>query len=93
MPPDALFGAHLAPELEPIAKDLQGRIDATSAENEQLANDIGNQRDEVEALLRQLEATVQDLEGANETLGDIVDGQGLRQEVIDMQKDLNDSKL
>ena len=44
-------------------------------------------------MVRQLEVTVRDLEGANETLGDIIDGQGLRKEVVEIDDDLNGGKL
>lgn len=87
LPPSELYQAHLAPMLAPIQSELESRLRATQARNEQLAESIKEQRDEMEKLIVGLEAAVQDLDGANKVLDDAVDDD-LRNEVKEVQAEV-----
>jgi len=96
-----LYNAHLAPELEPIAKELEQKIEGLGRENEKFADQIRQQRAEIEALVRGLESAVKDIENANRVMGEGIKAQaqgsagGLKAEVLEMNQELKsvDSKL
>ena len=84
LPPDDIFGAHLAPQLAPVHAELQAQLRATRARNEELATDLARRRADIEALVGGLEAVVADLEGANRALDDALEDGSVRSEIREM---------
>lgn len=80
MPPTELYNAHLSPQLVLIQAELEERLKSTRARNEELLGLIIKEREEVESLVKGLEAVVRDLEGANEVLEPVVGG--VREEIM-----------
>lgn len=76
LPPERLYLAHLAPYLTETEKQLQAELNQTQTENEALALELQRQREEVEQLMAGLERVVSDLEMANVTMGEAIDGDG-----------------
>ena len=84
LPPQSLYLAHLAPYLASTQSQLETKLQAVQAENEQLAKGVERQRDEVERLVSGLEALVADLEGANAVMSDVIAGSEIRKEAMEM---------
>jgi kinetochore protein NNF1 len=61
---DELYTAHLIPFLQTASNELQGRLDATQQENQNIMRTIEVQRAEIEKLVAGLEGVVQDIEGS-----------------------------
>jgi len=59
-----LYKAHLTPYLQKVQATLNDKLEATHAQNAELAQTVQTQRVEIEQLLSQLESVVGDLEGA-----------------------------
>jgi kinetochore protein NNF1 len=98
LPPDDLLAAHLAPEFASIQSQLQARLTAIQARNAELAAQIRGQRSEVEQIVAGLEATMHDLEGANQVLEEAVesqgdDGKGLKNEVKELHAELGNTDV
>jgi kinetochore protein NNF1 len=72
LPPDRILAAHLHPALTAHQSQLNARLQTTQSQNAILHDEIQQQRDEIEELLAQLEATIGDVKGANAALADIV---------------------
>ena len=88
LPPEPLYRAHLAPYLASAEHDLQKELSEVQAENETLARGIQGQREQVEGLLRGLEAVVMDLEGANKVMGEVVEGGEMRRDTVGLDDEL-----
>lgn len=73
LPPTRLYLAHLAPYLAETEIELQAELKQIEAENENLAQGLQGQRDEVERLVAGLETVVRDLEAANEVMDGVVE--------------------
>ena len=58
------------------------------AENERLAKGIESQSDEVERLVSGLEAVIADLEGANGVMNEVVEGEEVRREAMEVESEI-----
>lgn len=76
LPAQEIITAHTAPILISQNSQLNAKIQTTSSQNASLMAEIREQREEIEALLRGLESTVGDLEGAGMLLGEEMEGKG-----------------
>ena len=54
----------------------------------QLAKGIEGQRDEVEKLVSGLEAVIADIEGANAVMGEVVEGEEVRKEALEVEGEI-----
>lgn len=88
LPPDELFRAHLTPHLEKTKGGLDGKVQATEAQNVELAQKIQAQRAEIERLLAGLETVVADVEGAATAATEYGDGNDLRKEAMQMDTEV-----
>ncbi|KAK1141972.1 hypothetical protein N8T08_008295 [Aspergillus melleus] len=82
--PDELYRAHLAPYLHETQTTLDLKIEATQAENAELAQRVQAQRIEIESLLSGLESVVSDLEGAAAAATQFCEENDLRKEALQM---------
>lgn len=69
--------AHLAPIYNQQETLLNTRIQTTASTNIHLAQEITQQREEIERLVSLVEALVNDLDGANEGMEGVEDGNGV----------------
>lgn len=67
---------------------LESELQTVQTENEQLAKGVEGQRDEVERLVSGLEALIADLEGANEVMGGLVEGEEMKKEAMEVESDI-----
>lgn len=81
LPPDVLLAAHLRPFLRAQTDALDARLHASQSKNVSLAEEIRQQRGEIEALVAGLEGVVQDLERAGGVLDEGVKRVGARGEL------------
>ncbi|KAL4870192.1 Nnf1-domain-containing protein [Aspergillus spectabilis] len=88
LPPDELFRAHLTPQLEKTKEVLDTRIQATDAQNLEMAQKVQAQRAEIERLLVSLETVVADVEGAAAALSEYGDANNLRREALQMDEEV-----
>ncbi|KAL4996295.1 Nnf1-domain-containing protein [Aspergillus recurvatus] len=88
LPPDELFRAHLTPQLENAKAVLDGKIQATEAENLELAQRVQAQRAEIERLLAGLETVVADVEGAAAAATEYGSKNNLRKEAMRMDEEI-----
>ena len=88
LPPTRLYLAHLAPYLAETEIELQAELKQIQAENENLAQGLRGQKDEVERLVAGLETVVRDLEAANEVMDGVVEGGEMRGELGEMESEL-----
>ncbi|KAI4187906.1 MAG: hypothetical protein LQ346_005417 [Caloplaca aetnensis] len=88
LPPERLFLAHLAPYLKQTESELESELKRLQFENEELVEGIQGQREEAEQLVGGLEALIEDLERANDIMGNEVDGNGVRKEVAGVEQEL-----
>ncbi|KAL4991605.1 Nnf1-domain-containing protein [Aspergillus falconensis] len=88
LPPDELFRAHLTPKLEKTKTALDGKIQATEAENLELAQRVQAQRAEIECLLAGLETVVADVEGAAAAAAEYGSENSLRKEAMLMDEEV-----
>lgn len=85
---DALYKAHLTPYLQEAQSILNGKLEATHAQNAELAGKIQAQRMEIESLLSSLESVVADVKGAAAAMEQFAEENDLRQEVIQMDQEV-----
>lgn len=85
---DELYKAHLTPYLREAQSVLETKLEATHAENAELAGKIQAQRSEIQALLSSLETVVTDLEGATAATEQFAKENDLRQEFIQMDQEI-----
>lgn len=88
LPPERLYLAHLAPYLTETEKELQVELNQTQNENEALALELQRQREEVEELMAGLERVVSDVEMANVTMGEAMEGEDLGREAREMEEEI-----
>ncbi|KKK23104.1 spindle pole protein [Aspergillus rambellii] len=88
LPPEELFKAHLTPHLEKSRQVLDAKIEATEAQNIELAQKVQGQRAEIERLLVGLEAVVADVEGAAAAASQFADENSLRKEALQMDQEV-----
>lgn len=88
LPPQSLYLAHLAPYLAATQAQLSTQLHTIQAENTRLAQGVEGQRDEVERLVGGLEALMADLEGANAVMGEVVGGEEMRREAVEMETEM-----
>jgi len=69
--------AHFAPLHIQQQNQLNARIQTTASTNERLAQEIAQQREEIEKLVVLVETLVKDLDGANGGMEGVEDGDGV----------------
>lgn len=67
---------------------MESELKRLQFENEELVEGIQGQREEAEQLVGGLEALIEDLERANDIMGNEVDGNGVRKEVAGVEQEL-----
>lgn len=72
LPPSQILNAHLSTPLTAHTGTLNAKLQNTQAQNARLADQIRQQREEIDALLDALDAAVEDVKGANSALGPVV---------------------
>jgi kinetochore protein NNF1 len=72
LPPEVVIQAHLARPLAAQQSQLNAKLQNTQAENEKLFAEVEAQRNELEALISELERICADVDGANGLLTPIV---------------------
>ncbi|KAJ9311241.1 hypothetical protein DTO271D3_8468 [Paecilomyces variotii] len=85
---EGLYKAHLAPYLRDAQDALNEKLEATQAQNAELAEKIRQQRLEIESLLSGLEAIVADVEGAATATAQYSKENSLREEVVKMDEEV-----
>lgn len=85
---EELYKAHLAPYLRDAQDALNEKLEATQAQNAELAEKIRQQRLEIESLLSGLEAIVADVEGAATATAQYSKENSLREEVVRMDEEV-----
>ncbi|KAJ9294159.1 hypothetical protein DTO217A2_9208 [Paecilomyces variotii] len=85
---EELYKAHLAPYLRDAQDALNEKLEATQAQNAELAEKIRQQRLEIESLLSGLEAIVADVEGAATATAQYSKENSLREEVVKMDEEV-----
>ena len=78
----------MTPFLEEAQSALNTKIESTQTQNATLAQDIQNQRMEIESLLSSLGSVVADLEGAAVAATQFSRENDLRQETIQMDEEV-----
>ena len=78
----------MTPFLEEAQSALNTKIESTQTQNATLAQDIQNQRMEIENLLSSLGSVVTDLEGATVAATQFSKENNLRQETIQMDEEV-----
>lgn len=76
LPASAILAAHLTPIYTTQQSQLNAKLQTTQSQNATLAEEIRQQREEIEKLVRGVEMVVEDLDRANEVLEREVDGLG-----------------
>ncbi|GAD99704.1 MIND kinetochore complex component Nnf1 [Paecilomyces variotii No. 5] len=85
---EELYRAHLAPFLQEAQHSLNEELEATQAQNAELAEKIRQQRLEIESLLSGLEVIVADVEGAAGATAQFSKENNLREEVVKMDEEV-----
>ncbi|KAJ6186261.1 hypothetical protein N7519_007562 [Penicillium mononematosum] len=83
-----LYKAHLTPYLQEAQSTLNARLEATHAENAELAQTVQAQRLEIERLLSHLELVVSDIEGAASAATQFSRQHHIRQDAIQMDEEV-----
>ncbi|KAJ5105102.1 hypothetical protein NUU61_002449 [Penicillium alfredii] len=84
-----LYKAHLTPYLQEAQSTLNDRLQVTHAQNAELAQTVQAQRLEIEKLLSHVESVVADLEGAATAATQFSKEHHLRQDAVQMDKEVN----
>ncbi|KXG50300.1 Nnf1 [Penicillium griseofulvum] len=84
-----LYKAHLTPYLQEAQSTLNARLEATHAENAELAQTVQAQRLEIERLLSHLGLVVSDIEGAATAATQFSRQHHIRQDAIQMDEEAN----
>ncbi|KAJ6128279.1 Nnf1 [Penicillium samsonianum] len=82
-----LYKAHLTPYLQEAQSTLNARLEATHAENAELAQTVQAQRLEIERLLSHLGLVVSDIEGAATAATQFSRQHHIRQDAIQMDEE------
>lgn len=83
-----LYKAHLTPFLQEAQATLNARLEATNAENTELAQTVQTQRLEIEQLLSHLGLVVSDIEGAATAATQFSREHHIRQDAIQMDEEV-----
>ncbi|CAP80197.1 Pc12g05700 [Penicillium rubens Wisconsin 54-1255] len=83
-----LYKAHLTPYLQEAQSTLNARLEATHAENAELAQTVQAQRLEIERLLSHLGLVVSDIEGAASAATQFSRQHHIRQDAIQMDEEV-----
>ncbi|KAJ5709598.1 Nnf1 [Penicillium malachiteum] len=86
---EELYKAHLTPYLQEAQSTLNNTLEATNAQNSELAQTVQAQRLEIEKLLSHLESVVGDIEGAATAASQFSKEHHLRQDAIQMDHEVN----
>lgn len=84
-----LYKAHLTPYLQEAQSTLNNKLEATHAQNAELAQTVQVQRSEIEKLLSHLEFVVTDIEGAATAATQFSKEHHIRQDAIQMDEQVN----
>lgn len=84
-----LYRAHLTPYLQEAKSELDHKLEATHAENAELAQTVQAQRLEIEKLLSHLESVVTDIEGAAAAATQFSNENHIRQDAVKMDEEVN----
>ncbi|KAJ5191433.1 Nnf1 [Penicillium cinerascens] len=84
-----LYKAHLTPYLQEAQSALNDRLQATAAQNGELAQTVQAQRLEIEKLLSHLESVVTDIEGAATAATQFSKENHIREDAIQMDEEVN----
>jgi kinetochore protein NNF1 len=83
-----LYKAHLTPFLQEAQSTLNTRLEATNAENAELAQAVQAQRLEIEQLLSHLGLVVSDIEGAATAAMQFSKEHHIRQDAVQMDEEV-----
>ncbi|KAJ5149059.1 hypothetical protein N7448_000637 [Penicillium atrosanguineum] len=86
---EELYNAHLTPYLEEAQSTLNSKLEATAAENGELAQTVQAQRLEIESLLAHLESVVGDIEDAAKAATQFSEENHLREDTLQMDEEVN----
>ncbi|KAJ5222784.1 uncharacterized protein N7469_009024 [Penicillium citrinum] len=86
---DELYKAHLTPYLKEVQSTLDNKLEATHAQNAELAKTVQAQRLEIEKLLSHLESVVSDVEGAASASRQFTQENHTREDAIQMDEEMN----
>jgi septal ring factor EnvC (AmiA/AmiB activator) len=87
LPASSIVAAHLAPQLASQQSQLNAKLQTTQSQNAAFFQTLAAQKKEIEILLDGLEASVKDLENANQALNSEVGT--LRQDIRDADVEMN----
>ncbi|KAJ6004810.1 hypothetical protein N7540_012609 [Penicillium herquei] len=85
---EELYKAHLTPYLQEAQSTLNNTLEATNAQNSELAQTVQAQRLQIEKLLSHLESVVTDIEGAATAASQFSKEHHLRQDAIQMDEEV-----
>ncbi|CAI7620174.1 unnamed protein product [Penicillium manginii] len=85
---DELYKAHLTPYLQQVQSTLDSKLEATHAENAELAQRVQAQRLEIERLLAHIESVVADVEGAASASMQYSLENRIREEAVQMDEEV-----
>ena len=85
---DELYLAHLLPTLQSAEEALVAKLETTQTRNLEFGATIRRQREEIDLLMRGVEDSVRDLQGAVEAMEEGNNGEGLRMEMLEMEQEL-----
>ena len=86
---EELYNAHLTPYLEEAQAALNNKLEATAAENGELAQTVQAQRLEIERLLAHLESVVGDIEDAAKAATQFSEENHIREDALQMDEEVN----
>lgn len=86
---EELYNAHLTPYLEEVQAALNKKLEATAAENGELAQTVQAQRLEIEGLLAHLESVVGDIEEAAKAATQFSEENHIREDALQMDEEVN----
>ncbi|KAJ6000073.1 hypothetical protein N7481_000482 [Penicillium waksmanii] len=86
---DELYKAHLTPYLRQAQSTLDSKLEATHAQNAELAQTVQAQRLEIERLLSHIESVVADVEGAASASTQFSQENKIREEAVHMDEEVN----
>lgn len=84
-----LYKAHLTPYLQKAKSTLNHKLEATHAENAELAQTVQMQRQEIEKLLSHIESVVNDIERAATAATQFSKEHHIREHAVEMDEEVN----
>lgn len=85
---EELYKAHLTPYLQEAQAALNAKLDATHAQNAELAEKVQAQRKTIETLLSGVESVAADVEGAADAADQFAKENDLREEVKQVDQEV-----